>query len=363
MEIVVLGGGQLARLLALAAYPLGIKMVCIEPNKDSSAKQVTSVVNSEFIYDEQLAAYFDRATCITYETENLPINFVTTIAAHHSLAPGIRPLEITQDRLLEKNFLKELAIPTVPYTAIDSWEDLIQKINRFKFPVILKTRTSGYDGKGQIIAHQQRELKDAWEFLSESPLLLEQLVDYDFEISIISVRSSSGEIRFYPLILNHHRSGILRYSEAPFDNQKLTAIAQSYAEKILKEFDYVGVMAIEFFSVGNQLLVNEIAPRVHNSGHWTIEGAKTSQFENHLRAILGWPLGSTEAKGFSTLINCIGHLPNNLPELLKIDDLHFHTYGKAPRPNRKLGHITLCAETPEQLAAKVREVESLLLMP
>jgi 5-(carboxyamino)imidazole ribonucleotide synthase len=351
VKIGVLGGGQLAKMLALAGYPLGIELICIDPAKECSAQQVTKVIRADFHDLDKINQAFAGVDCVTYETENLPYDEVKLIAEHYPLLPDTKALKITQDRLLEKNFLTELKIPTAQFRTINNWEDLQAAITELKFPLILKTRQSGYDGKGQWVITNEDDAHKAWHQKTTDALIVEAFVPYQFEASLIFARTKTGDIAFYPLILNQHEQGILRVSQAPFKDVALQKLAEEYALLISKELNYVGVMAIEFFCVNHQLMVNELAPRVHNSGHWTLEGAVTSQFENHLRAIAGYPLGSTEPTGFSTMINCIGREPT-IENLLCIPGLHYHTYGKSPRANRKLGHITICANSVKKLSER-----------
>lgn len=349
MKIGMLGGGQLARMFALAAYPLDIEIVCIDPKPDTAAKKVTNVIQCSFDQFAVIDKHFYGVDCVSYETENLPIDCVEIIANNYPLCPNIKALRITQDRLYEKNFLRQLKIPVADFLPIDNRDDLKKAIEQFNFPVILKTRRSGYDGKGQMIIHNHRDADHAWEIFSSHLLIAEMLVPFTFEVSLISVRSHEGDVIFYPLILNEHKNGILRKSMAPYVDAVLQNYAEKYSVTILEALDYVGVMTIEFFCVNGTLIVNEIAPRVHNSGHWTIEGADTSQFENHLRAITKLPLGSTKPKGFSVMYNLLGR-KQSMENFLKIPGLHYHWYGKLPAPMRKLGHLTLCADDEKTLA-------------
>lgn len=342
MKIAVLGGGQLARMLALSAYPLGIQVTCIDRTALPCASLVTKVIESDFKNHQTLMPLLDEVDCITFETENILLDFVSKLPSH-KIHPNIEALKITQDRFYEKNLLNELSIPTSDYAVIESWDHLEEAISQFNFPVVLKTRREGYDGKGQAILYNWEDAKKNWINLKNNPLILEKYINFEYEVSLIAVRNKNNEIKYYPLVLNEHRNGILHTSKAPFQNDDLQNQAERYAYKILNQLNYIGVMAIEFFYANGKLLVNEMAPRVHNSGHWTIEGAVTSQFENHLRAVLNLPLGNTDAIGFSMMHNMIGQEPNIKP-LLQIPNLHYHSYGKAAKPNRKLGHITLNAQ-------------------
>lgn len=361
MKIGILGGGQLARMLALSGYPLGFEFICVDPKIDCSAKKVTNVIHCDFNNMDEINRHFNNVDCVTYETENIPLDNIQAIEKKYKLLPNIEALKVTQDRLYEKDFFRKLNIPTAEYDSIETWDNLKKFIDRVNFPVMLKTRRHGYDGKGQMIIGNLNEAKYAWECMSSHALIVEKFIPYHFEVSLISVRNSSKEVSFYPLTLNKHKNGILRISEAPYENIELKNKAEIYALNILEQFNYIGVMTIEFFCLNNALIANEIAPRVHNSGHWTIEGADTSQFENHLRAISGLPLGSTKAKGFSAMINCIGNEPKKIKELLKLPGLHFHTYGKQAMLNRKLGHITISDNNRDEFTINVKKAMSYLL--
>jgi 5-(carboxyamino)imidazole ribonucleotide synthase len=357
MKVGILGGGQLARMLALSAHPLGIEVLCIDPDENCPATKVARVIHANFSDTDEIIKHFQHMDCITYETENLPIQYVEEIGRQCFLKPDIEALRITQDRLLEKKFLSSLDIPTAGFRNIESWEDVKEAIELFDFPVVLKTRKSGYDGKGQAVVENWDEARRAWKSMCQQALIIEKFMVFDVEISVIAVRNQEGHILFYPLTLNEHRSGILYVSRAPYINENYANQAQSAAKKIMEALNYVGVMAIEFFCKEDALIVNEIAPRVHNSGHWTIEAAETSQFENHLRAILGLPLGSTKVIRQSAMLNLIGKKPD-IHALLEISGLHFHWYDKLVRPNRKLGHITLCADDSNELARNLEELKT-----
>lgn len=339
-KIGVLGGGQLARMLALAGYPLGIEIYCYESVPDTCAAQVTQVMRGDFQDQDALMCFAQQVDCVTFETENLPLACAETIARTVPLLPNLEALRLTQDRLLEKRLLRSLGIPTTHFYGISSLADLENGLSQSGFPAILKTRRQGYDGKGQVLITDRESAVHAFKQLHQYETILEAFVPFTKEVSLISVRSSCGEIKFYPLITNQHESGILRVSRAPCVDARLQKMAEGYAAKLIQKLDYVGLMTIEFFVVNDELIANEIAPRVHNSGHWTIEGAVTSQFENHLRAIAGLQLGATEAVGHSVMCNLIGNEPT-LASILRIPHTHYHTYGKSPRLGRKLGHITV----------------------
>ncbi len=348
MKIGVLGAGQLASMLAMAAKKLDLTLVCVDTKEPCPASQYTETYCVDLNNTTKLAEIFHGVDCITYETENLPIAPVKALGQHFNIAPSIQALALFQDRLLEKSFIASLAIPVVNYVDLTSWEIAQETAEKLSYPFIIKTRCNGYDGKGQEMIRNFEDLTSAWAKFTSTKTIAEQFLTFDFEVSIIAARGKNKEIVFYPLTLNRHKNGILQSSEAPFMNAELENQAQQYASLLMEKLDYVGVMAIEFFCVQNKLVVNEIAPRVHNSGHWTIEGATTSQFENHLRAIAGLELGSTATTGHSLMFNIIGHEPDRTA-LTALPDAHFHWYGKEVRPGRKLGHVTLCAATAEIL--------------
>lgn len=359
MKIGVLGGGQLARMLALAGYPLGIDVIGYESVSHTCATQVTRVIQGDYTDESALAKFAQSVDCVTFETENLPLSCAQLVARHGKVMPSVDALKITQDRLFEKELLNNLGIATAKFFKVDSWEDLKNALEALGFPGILKTRRSGYDGKGQALIRDWDNAKQAWEQLQGNELIFEAFVKFDYEVSMISVRSVSGEIKFYPLIENQHKDGILRVSKAPLLNELLQNTAEDYALRLIQHFSYVGVMTIEFFVVDGSLIANEIAPRVHNSGHWTIEGAVTSQFENHLRALCDLPLGETKAVGWSAMCNLIGTEPN-MADVLRVAGAHYHSYGKEPRQGRKLGHVTLNEENPQLLEVQLNKLMNLL---
>jgi len=342
MRIGILGGGQLARMLTLAGYPMGIHTLCIDPAKDVCATDVTKVVHANYGDQTQLKAFADQVDVITFETENIPLETAEFVSQLKPFYPSISALKICQDRLLEKNLFKELNIPTPQFAAINSLAELEQAVAQIKLPAVLKTRRFGYDGKGQAVLKQVSDLASAWEMLGGQALILEQFMRFDLELSLIAVREKNGNVQFYPLVENQHQHGILRLSMAPFADKTLQQLAEHYVQTILTKLNYVGTFVIELFQIGQQLFANEMAPRVHNSGHWTIEGASTSQFANHLRAISGLPLGSTAVQEYNAMFNIIGEEPD-MQKILNIPAAHYHTYEKQAKPNRKLGHITITA--------------------
>ncbi len=359
MRVGVLGGGQLGRMLALAGYPLGLRCRFLDPSPDAPAGQVAELLVGAYDDPGLLDRLAAGADAVTYEFENVPAAAARHLAARVPIYPPIAALETAQDRLAEKRLFQALGIPTAPFAPVDSAADLEAALGSVGLPAVLKTRRLGYDGKGQRMLRTPDEAVGAWAELGSVPCILEGLVEFERELAILAVRGRDGATRCYPLVENHHRDGILRLSLAPAPAWERSQVAaEDYAQRVLGHLEYVGVLAIELFQVGGELLANELAPRVHNSGHWTIEGARTSQFENHLRAVAGLPLGPTEARGHSAMLNLIGTVPV-AATILAVDGAHLHLYGKAPRPGRKLGHVTLLDDDPGRLGERVgRLVES-----
>lgn len=356
MRIGIIGAGQLGRMLALAGYPLGLEFVFLDQSEDAPGAQVGRILCGAFDDPERLAQLARDVDVVTFEFENVPVATLEPIAAAKPFWPPVAALGASQDRLHEKNLFRKLKIPTPPYAAVDTPADLHAAVKEIGLPGILKTRRLGYDGRGQFRLRQASDIEAAWNALGSVPLIYEGFVNFSREVSIIGARSTRGETRFYPLSANTHEAGILRYSIAPYRHTSLQQQAQTYLKRLLRHFDYAGVLTIEFFVQGGRLIANEMAPRVHNSGHWTIEGAQTSQFENHVRAILGLPLGETSPIGHCAMINFIGSIPA-LGNILRVSGVHFHSYGKAPRPNRKLGHCTITAPS---AGARNRALKQLL---
>ncbi len=355
MRVGVLGGGQLGRMLALAGYPLGVRTTVLDPAADPCAAQVCDHVRGEFEADyASLYRLAQASDVVTYEFENVPVETARWLAERVPVLPPPRALEVSQDRLAEKTFLQGLGIPTPPFAAVESRADFDAGLTTIGLPAVLKTRRFGYDGKGQAVLSTPADADAAWDRLGGRPLILEGFVPFDRELSLIAVRGRSGEVVTYPLIENRHIDGILHRSLAPADRlgEELTERATEYASRILAELDYVGVLTVEWFQDGPRLLANEMAPRVHNSGHWTLDAAVTSQFENHLRAVLGLPLGRAAATGFAAMYNLIGKLPP-LAGTLADPDARVHHYGKAARPGRKVGHVTLAMPTRDEFEARL----------
>ncbi len=355
MRIGIIGAGQLGRMLALAGYPLALQFRFLDSSADSPGAQVAPIVLGPFDDAASLRKLAGDVDLVTYEFENVPVAALHEVAAARPCFPPVDALRVSQDRLLEKELFGRLGIPTPPFRAVDSLADLRAAVAAIGLPCVLKTRRLGYDGRGQRYLRRHADVAAAWDALGGVPLILEGFVRFDREVSIVGARSTRGETRAYPIVANTHREGILRVTVAPVRDTRLQRAAEGHLQRVLDHFDYAGVLTIEFFVAGGRLVANEMAPRVHNSGHWTIEGAATSQFENHLRAILGLPLGDTRAVGHAAMVNFIGTMPDR-SQLLALPGVHYHDYGKAPRPGRKLGHCTVVATTAAARDAALRKV-------
>lgn len=346
-------------MLGIAARRLGIAVTFLDPAADPPAAVTGPVICSPFDDKAGLARLAACSDVLTYEFENVPVEALLPIAADVAVHPPLEALRYAQDRWHEKQLFDALQIAVPRYAKVDSEADLARAADTLGMPLVLKTRRLGYDGKGQFVIRSAADLAAAWRTLGPAALIAEQWIDFDCEVSLIGVRGADGNVVTYALTENQHRDGILRVSLAPSRNSALIGTARAYVNALLQHLDYVGVLALEMFVAGDALLANEFAPRVHNSGHWTIEGAETSQFENHLRAILGLPLGSTAARGVVAMKNLIGRMPPR-ERLLAFDGLHLHDYGKEPRPGRKLGHATLQDRDRSALAARLAAFESCL---
>jgi 5-(carboxyamino)imidazole ribonucleotide synthase len=340
----ILGAGQLALMLAEAGAHIGVEVICAGQPGDC-AEQVAPLVVVDLGDAAEVAAFAAQVDVVTIESENIHASVLDGLALH----PNANAIATAQDRLLEKRFFQECGIGCAPFASVDSLEDLKHAVAELGLPAILKTRRMGYDGKGQVRIHSSTELPEVIEEIGHVPCILEGMVRFQAEVSLIAARGCSGQIAFYPLIENVHKEGILRRSTVPFTHAtpELQALAESYLRAILEKLDYVGVLAVEFFLVNGSLIANEMAPRVHNSGHWTIEGAVTSQFENHLRAITGMGLGDT-ASVPTVMLNCIGEMPHK-DETSATPGLHRHDYGKSGRTGRKVGHLTFPASEAEKI--------------
>ena len=364
MIVGVLGGGQLGRMLALAGLPLGLRFRFLDPSPEACAGEVGELHVGTYDDTVALDRFADGLDVVTYEFENVPVAAAERLAERVAVYPPPIALDVAQDRLAEKTLFGRLGIPTVPFATVDGPDDLTRAIGEVGLPAILKTRRLGYDGKGQAVLRAPADADAAWDAGGGAPSILEGWAPFSRELSILAARSRQGTVRAYPLVENRHRGGILRVSLAPAADgpdgtvAELQAGAESIAARVLTELDYVGLLAIELFLVDGRLVANELAPRVHNSGHWTIEGAVTSQFEQHLRAVLGLPLGSVAPLGWSAMVNLIGDAPP-LSELLAQAAAHVHLYGKAPRRGRKIGHVTLVDAARTERDARCAIIERL----
>jgi 5-(carboxyamino)imidazole ribonucleotide synthase len=359
MLIGIVGGGQLGRMLALAGYPLGLRFRVLDPSPDAPAGRLAEHITAAYDDAPALARFAQGLDVITYEFENVPVQSARLLAQHGPVWPPPAALETAQDRLHEKTCFQQLGIPTPRFAPISAQADLPAALAHTGLPAVLKTRRLGYDGKGQVVVHSAAAAAAAWEQLGGKPLILEAFVAYTGELSLLAARSPGGATAFYPLVANTHRAGILAQSRCPAplppaQLAALQALAEDYMARLLAHLEYVGLLALELFQAGDGLLANEMAPRVHNSGHWTIEGAVTSQFANHLRAILDWPLGDTQPRGHSAMVNIIGARPDPA-SLLALPGAALHLYDKAPRPGRKLGHVTLCAADAATLESELAQ--------
>ena len=354
MRIGIIGAGQLGQMLGFAARELNVEVRFVDPSEDPPAAACGKVIQSDFDNPVALIALADTCDIVTYEFENVPVAALQHLDGIVAVYPPAAALRQSQDRLDEKKLFDELEIPLPGYRAVTTRDDMQVAADELGLPMVLKTRRLGYDGKGQFVARTEDDLDDAWEALGGQALIAEQWVSFDYEVSCIGVRSVGGEVAIYPLSQNVHVDGILRTSRSPVAGPELATKATTYMRRLLDHLDYVGVLALELFVTGGNLLANEFAPRVHNSGHWTIEGSETSQFENHLRAIMNLPLGSTASKGHAGMINLIGEISAST----RAQDVgELHDYGKTPREGRKLGHITVVADSAEQRDALVEIID------
>ena len=355
----ILGGGQLARMMAIAGAPLGLRFRVVDTVADACASQVAPLTCADYNDFDAITRFSDGIDVVTFDFENVPADTAMFLASRVPVFPNPQALAVAQDRLEEKQLFRRLGMTTPEFATVDSREDLEAGVAKVGFPAILKTRRLGYDGKGQIRLKSPDDLNAAWAKLGDVPLILESMVPFEREISVVAVRGRGGEFTTYPLTQNFHQNSILSASLSPApDTGAIQETAVGYARRLAEELDYVGVFALELFVHQGRLLANEMAPRVHNSGHWTIEGARTSQFENHLRAVLGWPLGGAEAHETSVLLNWIGEVPDALP-VLREPLGHWHDYGKTTRPGRKVGHATFTGPALEVAAALERVAAAL----
>ena len=356
----ILGGGQLARMLALAGAPLGLRFLVVDSAEDACAAQVAPLLRADWRDFDALADFARRIDVATFDFENVPADTAHWLSERTVVFPNPRALATSQDRLAEKQLFGTIGLDTPDYAVVDSLDDLQRAVARIGTPSILKTRRLGYDGKGQFRLKSPADAEAAWKAIGAAPSVLEAFVPFERELSVIAVRSREGEFRTWPLTRNWHADGILSASLAPAPgSEALAPQAFAHARKIAEELDYVGVFALELFVVEGRLLGNEMAPRVHNSGHWTIEGAPASQFENHVRAVLGLPLGDTSALGVNVMLNWVGELPPAAPVLAE-PRAHWHDYGKSPRTGRKVGHATLCANDAAEMIERLQRIGAAL---
>ena len=356
----ILGGGQLARMMALAGAPLGLRFLVLDATPDACAGQFAPMLQADYRDQAGLAEFAERVDVATFDFENVPAESARWLAERVPVFPNPRALAVAQDRLAEKTLFRELGIPVPEFATVDSRAELDAALATVGTPCILKTRRLGYDGKGQFRIKSPADADAAWQALGAQAdsvgLILEGFVAFQRELSVVAVRGRDGELRAWPLTENWHDHGILSASLAPANaDPALEAQALDAARRVAEALDYVGVFALELFLKDGVLVANEMAPRVHNSGHWTIEGAETSQFQNHLRAVLGLPLGSTRAVGHAVMLNWIGEMPDAAPVLAEPCG-HWHDYGKSPREGRKVGHATLRADSPAELSDALERV-------
>ncbi|WDK30280.1 5-(carboxyamino)imidazole ribonucleotide synthase [Xanthomonas campestris] len=356
----ILGGGQLARMLVLAGAPLGLRFAVFDPAADACAGQVAPLQVGAFDDAAALAGFAAQVDVLTFDFENVPAASAQQLATQVPVFPNPAALAIAQDRLSEKTLFRELGIPVPEFAAIDDRAGLDAALARIGVPCVLKTRRFGYDGKGQFRIKTLADADAAWDALGAQAatvgLIVEAFVPFEREVSVVAVRGRDGEFRAWPLTENWHVDGVLSASLAPASlDAGLQEAAEAHARALAERLDYVGVFALELFVRDGTLLANEMAPRVHNSGHWTIEGAETSQFENHVRAVLGLPLGSTAMRGHACMLNWLGAMPD-AAAFLAVHGGHWHDYGKQARDVRKVGHATVRADTPALLAQLLGDV-------
>jgi 5-(carboxyamino)imidazole ribonucleotide synthase len=360
----ILGGGQLARMLALSGAPLGLRFRILDTVADACAGQFAPLIVGDYRDETALAEFASQVDVATFDFENVPAESAQWLSARIPVFPNPRALGIAQDRLAEKTLFRELGIPVPDFADVADRAALDAAVAAIGTPCILKTRRLGYDGKGQFRIKSPADVDAAWDALGEQAsrvgLILEAFVPFERELSVVAVRGRDGEFRAWPLTENWHVDGVLSASLAPARvDAGMAGRAFAHARALAEALDYVGVFALELFCRDGVLLANELAPRVHNSGHWTIEGSETSQFQNHLRAVLGLPLGDTRMVGHACMLNWIGTMPD-AKGVLREPGGHWHDYGKEPRAGRKVGHATLRAETPDELAGALARVGAAL---
>jgi 5-(carboxyamino)imidazole ribonucleotide synthase len=356
----ILGAGQLARMMAQAGARLGLDFVFLDPAADACAAEYGELINAAWDDEAALRELGGRCDVVTFDFENVPEASAALIESLCPVYPPPRALFKSQDRLREKTVMEELGIPVAPFRAVSSRPELKQAVEEIGLPCVLKTRRFGYDGKGQMVLRFQEDLERAWQALGDHELICEGYVAFDAECSIIAARGRKGQTVYWPLTRNLHRDGILAVSTAPAFGEALQAYAEVLARRLLDHLEYTGVLALELFLRDGELLANEFAPRVHNSGHWTIDGACTSQFENHLLAVCGLPLGDTGIKSPSLMFNLLGAMPEcagrQYPDPDGNNTVHWHDYRKTPREGRKIGHVTVTARSQAGLQARAAQL-------
>ena len=355
----ILGAGQLARMLAQAGRKSGLEFIFLDPAEGACAAEYGEHLQAEWDDQAALTELAERCDVVTFDFENVPEASATLIESICPVYPPPLALFTSQDRLREKTLVQDLGIPVAPFMAVSSRPQLIEAVETLGLPCVLKTRRFGYDGKGQAVLRLQEDLERAWQTLGDQELICEGFVAFEAECSIIAARGQDGETKFWPLTHNLHRDGVLAISTAPAFDQELQGRAEAIIKPILEKLNYVGVLALELFLKDGELLVNEFAPRVHNSGHWTIDGAQTSQFENHLNAICGRPLGSTAISHRSLMFNLLGEMPAQV-EAVDSEHVHWHDYRKAARAGRKIGHVNVTADSQSGLESRASDLAALL---
>ncbi|MSP63227.1 MAG: 5-(carboxyamino)imidazole ribonucleotide synthase [Myxococcales bacterium] len=361
MNVGILGGGQLGRMLALAGYPLGLRFRFLEPQSPAPVDGLGEVVRAAYDDPDAVRRFAQGLDVVTYEFENVPDSTARLLEELLPVYPSAAALRTAQDRLAEKTAFEHLGIPTPVFHPVDSRDHLEEAIGHVGLPAVLKTRRLGYDGKGQAMIPGPTQVEEAWTALAGPPLLLERFIPFTRELSIVGARGTDGDIVFYPLVENEHRGGILyrTIAPAPLVSAAHQEQAQRHLRALMEAMGFVGVLALELFQKGDELLANEMAPRVHNSGHWTQDGARTSQFENHLRAVCGFALGDPAPHGYAGMLNLIGALPAR-EAVLAIPGARLHLYDKEPRPGRKLGHVNASGADPGEVRSILDRVEALL---
>lgn len=361
MRVGVLGGGQLGLMLAEAGRALSHVFRFLDPSREACARSAGELIVGALDDPEALDRFSEGLDLVTYEFENVPVESVNRLAAKLPVVPGAESLRIAQDRLLEKRLFAESGFQTAPFLPVDSTRDLEVAVRAVGLPGVLKARRGGYDGRSQSVVQSEEEIPAAWDAIGAAPAIYEAFIPFTRELSLVSVRSGTGETAFYPLVENRHEGGILRVTTAPAPDvdASIESEAHEHARALMDRLDHVGVLTVEFFQVQSTLLANEFAPRVHNSGHWTIEGSRTSQFESHMRAITGAPLTDTRTTTPSVMLNLIGSAPD-ADEMRVLPHVHVHMYGKAPRPGRKIGHCTISGATPDETRAAQAQLEAIV---